>query len=356
MSTKGPDAATSSDASVEGAALNEDANPDLFDVDILYADRVLPDVAAAPPDASGDARGARDATEDAPSGPVPCTHPGQKDCILMPCTASFLASLAEAGAPDAGTPDAGAPEGGSRDAASDAEAGAPYCVSCGENLNGVCSETEAYFVAIDIAQGAATAPGPDPEGSCYFGLTKNPAHRSTPCLDRNHVTGKECDDLGTADFTSFGGVTAPGSATCLSTLMCILGQVGHGCSLYTDTVKTGTCTPGEDGCPDSGLVETTEQEPTTCLCGQANEPVLTCSALMSTASFAGPCAAEELNGFGLPNVAPPGSPSAIITNYVDVAEPSGLANNIVNCALNQGLYSASQGDGGILGKFTCFPP
>jgi hypothetical protein len=59
--------------------------------------------------------------------------------------------------------------------------------------------------------------------------------------------------------------------------------------------------------------------------------------LSSATSFTGNCTSAELSGFGPPNVTAPASPSAIITNYTDTSEPSGLANNIINCAIDNSI-------------------
>jgi hypothetical protein len=279
-----------------------DANPALFDVTILYADRVLPDV-VAPEDSGADTN----------TGPVPCTQAGQTDCVLVPCTVSFL---------DPGASEAGAD-------ASGLDAADAYCVSCSGSPGGVCTETEAHFVSIDIAQDAATAPGPDPDGGCYAALVKN------NCLDHGiNYTLLECDDLPNADlfgataFLNASGDTVPAVATCLSVLNCITGPAGDGCSL-------------------------SPQGPTDCLCGLAEEPVSTCSALPSVSSLVGNCVSQMLSGFGPPEVTDPASPNAILSDFDDTSVPSGMANSIAQCASNHSLASMAQG--GKLGQFTCFP-
>ena len=181
------------------------------------------------------------------------------------------------------------------------------CVPCGTAATpAACTKTEALFVGIDIANGGQVACTPATATGCYGTMV------AKSCLDHGHITGKECDDLGTNTFTAANGNAAPAVTTCLATLTCETGSAGASCA-------------------------TNAQGITTCLCGAANEPVLTCSALSSVTSFTGACDSLELNGFGPPNVTAPASPSAIITNYTDTSEPSGMANNIVNCAVNNSI-------------------
>src|SRR5580692_8958098 len=87
-----------------------------FDVDIVYADRVLPDV-HAPPESGSDASDGGGGAEAAAKGG------------LAPCTS--------------------------------AEAGLTDCVSCQGNASGICTPTEAQFVQYDIDNKLVTAPGPD---------------------------------------------------------------------------------------------------------------------------------------------------------------------------------------------------
>jgi hypothetical protein len=184
------------------------------------------------------------------------------------------------------------------------KAGQTDCVSCGTAAApAVCTETEAVFVAIDIAKGGLTAGTVAPPTGCYGTLT------TKSCLNHGRIKGKECDDLGTANYTAANGFNGPAAATCLAALACQVGSAGGGCANDPQGV-------------------------TACLCGRSHEPVLACSDLPSTSSFDGNCKKEELNGFGPPTVPAPGSPSAVIIHYTDPAAPAGMANNLVACAVN----------------------
>jgi hypothetical protein len=283
-----------------------DANPDFFDVALLYADRVLPDV-TAPPDANVEA-----------AAITRCTQAGQTNCTLVPCTADLYTYV------DAG-PDA--------DGGPDFDAAPPYCVSCSGNTTGMCSATEAIFVAIDIAQGAVTDAGPDPilppTASCYGCLVMAGILDSTTQASPQTV-GNECDDLGTVPFMAGNGSMGLSDALCLDTLQCITGTSGDGCALSAFS-------------------------PTYCMCGAAEEPRLTCQ--QASGGMNGPCLTPELNGLQYPA----SDNNDLITSFVTTTFPSGVANQLVYSAAVDGCFPASSTDpfnghhGTLVNGFTCLP-
>jgi hypothetical protein len=238
----------------------------------------------------------------------------------LPCTADLYKYL------DAG-PDA--------DGGPDLDAAPPYCVSCAKNRDsvspgqGICTATEAVFVAIDIAQGAVAEAGPDPVGfldggqyaSCYGCLN------AAGCLDTNHKSGVECDDLGTAPFPAGNGAMSTYLAACVNALSCVTSAKGGGCAF-------------------------SNQGQTYCMCGPAEEPAApNCETNIGSAN--GPCLAAELSGFSYP----PTDGVDLVMQFINFsAQPSGMANNLIGCSVQNGCYSTTQGSVGMgsMGVLSCF--
>jgi hypothetical protein len=242
--------ATSLDGTTADADLDAGEQDDSgFDVSIEYADRVLPDVSA--PAEGGPEAGDLEASS---GGLAPCTADGQTACVQ--CQGNV---------------------------ADDAGQGA-----------GVCTPTEALFVAYDIAQGYATAPGPDPTSGCYTCLYEAGALDDTEFAD----TGNECGDLPTQSFTAGNGDVGGYQAICLSTLQCILGT--H-CAALDDA--------GTNNISD-------------CYCGSAGGSASECLGSSRGPLTNGPCKTAETNGFA----AMPDDSTSILDSFNDVALPSGKAN------------------------------
>jgi hypothetical protein len=156
-------------------------------------------------------------------------------------------------------------------------AGQTGCVACSGNADGVCTPTEALFVAHDIRAGhAATL-------DCYSCLFNNSCVNDTTFSDKGH----ECGDLSGA----FGG---GGSASdlCVATLTCIL--------------KT-SCAAGD------------VQD---CFCG-ADHPGNSCQ---TAANPDGACKAAEVAGLGVSD------DTSVLKDYTDTTRPAGMANQILSCA------------------------
>jgi hypothetical protein len=216
--------------------------------------------------------------------------------------------------PDVGTiPDAG-PDG---DAMMDPDALVPcttshptHCVQCGGNLIGVegtaeggngglCTPTEAQFVAFDIANGRATAPGPDPgfpppdagpaPATCYACLVQGGCIDDTAFGDMDH----ECEDDDAGAGTLQVGYTA---AVCESVINCTLGSL---------------CTGARAAC----------------YCGTA--PVATtCQGNPAPGPINGACAAVIAAGLGY--LVSDGTD--ITANYTNLTTAPGRANQIFQCA------------------------
>ena len=172
-----------------------------FDVVILYADRVLPDVSPpppAPPDAGADA---------ALTGLQPCTAAGQTDCVA--CEGNAVGA---------------------------------------ENSGGICTPTEAVLVQFDIQQGLANDAGASPGSSCYSCLY------NSGCIDDTQYpdTGHECEDLPAGSFTSGSGTTASLDALCLATLRCVLGTDCAATNGGLDNCYCGPAGGSPSQCPANG--------------------------------------------------------------------------------------------------------
>jgi hypothetical protein len=218
-------------------------------------------------------------------------------------TVTCAAAAVDAGAPDTGSDasvsDAGpASDGSVADAGSDAAptlvpctaAGQTGCVACSGNSTGVCSPTEAQIVQHDIARGAAsTTP-------CYSCLLQAGCIDDTSFGDTNH----ECGDLaGTFDAGPQSGTTS--STLCLNTVSCIFGS----------------------SCSSSSV--------STCYCGSS-----TGSACQNATTTDGACVTQEVAGLGLT------TSQSILQNFTDTTRPSGMANQLFQCAVSSNCAACLQ--------------
>jgi hypothetical protein len=233
-------------------------------------------------------------------------------------------TLNDAGAADATVPDSGLDAGahdaavdsghdagssGGADAAADAPSGLVACTSAGQvgcvqcqlndgaggslpNKTMLCTPTEAALVAHDVAAGLATAAGPDPDGSCYQ------CAALSGCLDDSEFNdqGHECEDL-----------SGSGPSECAATLACVLGSA---CGATTVS---------------------------TCYCGTA--PVSgSCAAVGGSNAANGACKTVEAAGLGFS--ADDGLD--VLKSFTSTTLPSGVANNIFQCAASNGCTACLQ--------------
>jgi hypothetical protein len=192
-------------------------------------------------------------------------------------------------------------------------AGQANCVKCAGNdgthgglTNGVCSQTEADFVAYDILTGKATAPGNDPAGSCYACLYAN------TCLDDTHFgdTGRECSDTVITGPSGAGGAGSADQTLCEAVISCVLGS---------STSTTATCATSSIS---------------TCYCGTA--PVLgTCGGSASAAN--GVCDTAIAAALGFPVADGTDNLAQFTTGTV----AGGVANQIFNCAEGAGCSACT---------------
>ncbi len=237
-----------------------------------------------------------------------------EDVIVVVVDAGADATIVDSGLPDTGsTVDAGVDAGfdssvgvdaGQKvDAGVDAghgqnalapctTAGQANCVQCqynngaegtAPNASQLCTPTEAALVQHDITTGQATAAGPDPDSSCYA------CAALSGCLDDSEFNdqGHECEDLAGASKAS----------ECEATLACVLST---GCGVATIS---------------------------TCYCGTA--PVSgTCAAAGASNAANGQCKAAEATGLGFAS----NDGLDILKNFTSTTLPSGVANNILQCA------------------------
>jgi hypothetical protein len=202
---------------------------------------------------------------------------------------------------DAGkTLDAGADAGHGPSALAPCTAvGQTNCVQCQYN-NGasgklpnateLCTPTEVTIVERDIATGQATSAGPAPDSSCYA------CAALSGCLDDSEFDdqGHECEDLSGASSAS----------ECEATLACVLST-----SCGSDVIST-------------------------CYCGTA--PVSgACAAAGASNAANGACKAAEATGLGF--AATDGLD--ILKNFTSTTLPSGVANNILQCAASNNCTS-----------------
>ncbi|MGA3121061.1 MAG: hypothetical protein ABSF69_09865 [Polyangiaceae bacterium] len=203
--------------------------------------------------------------------------------------------------------------------------GQTNCVSCPNRTNGVCTTTEADFVGLDIASGAVTANGPDYTGAASLTGDCLSCLIAASCLDNpaHGVKGRECEDLGTtglstssATFTNGSGVTGSTVTACENTLACAVGSSGQQCAANAqgDTF----CYCGTGGFNGGG--------PTSCSSRGAD--------------VNGACLSQEVAGFTFAQT----DANDIVNNYTDTtgANPSGIANQLLNCAAGNNCTSCLQ--------------
>jgi hypothetical protein len=197
-------------------------------------------------------------------------------------------SSAIVGTADAGTDGAGGPAG---DFSPCTAAGQTSCVPCTGNASGVCTPTEAAFVAHDIAAARATPSGFAP-GACYTCLIDAGCIDDTVFADTN----LECGDLsGTLDAGA--GAGTAGSALCLDTIACVLAT---SCATSSDLH---------------------------CFCGTAKEDGA-CQGNPAPGPVDGACAASVADGLGVPQT----DGTDVARDLTNAALPAGRAMNIFACA------------------------
>jgi hypothetical protein len=170
------------------------------------------------------------------------------------------------------------------------------CVPCSGNTSGLCSPTEAAFVAHDISEGNATLAGGDGPNGCYSCLL------NAGCLNDNVFgdSGNECGDL-----TGAAGSTADPSL-CISTLSCVLST---------------SCASGDSV--------------SNCYCGPTHAGSA-CAAAGATVN--GACVTQEVAGLGFPIA----DNTDILKNFDDKTRSSGLANEIFQCAISNACQTCLQ--------------
>jgi hypothetical protein len=181
---------------------------------------------------------------------------------------------------------------------------------------GVCTATEAVFVAIDIKNGLVTgnASGTvadNSSNSCLGCLNAG------GCLDTSRLHTLECGDVSgaTGSFTSANGVTTSTAAqACVNTLSCITGATG------VDTTLGTNCASDPAGisycsCGAAGFATNSSGNSGTIGCSQD-----------SLSTLNGACETLELAGMTTE------SPGNFIANFTTTSiGPSGYANSILNC-------------------------
>jgi hypothetical protein len=168
-------------------------------------------------------------------------------------------------------------------------AGQTGCIQCQGNGTNLCTATEGLFVARDVARGKATAPGPDPAGSCYTCLLSGGCIDDTVFMDTN----RECPDFDGATFNGSSSATL-----CENTVACILGT----------------------GCATGGSLAA-------CYCGTATGAL--CQGNPAPGPINGPCASQIAAGLGFPL----NDATDVFKGFVDPSKPAGRALEIFECAL-----------------------
>ena len=166
----------------------------------------------------------------------------------------------------------------------------------------MCTPSEAVFVQYDIQHGQASASGTT-ESSCYQCLL------GAGCLDSpsERQEGLECGDLPAGSL----GSAAESASLCVSALQCIV----------------------QTGCDD----DTPEGE-AYCYCGtEGGSTESDCEGKSSPFPLNGVCATQETAGFTYT------SNSALVTNFLDTMQPSGMANEIFDCSIGNGCSTGAAG-------------
>jgi hypothetical protein len=288
---------------------------------------------------------------------VSCTEGSDASGSPMDATAPDAADAPapEAAAPEAGadvalevgtdagaTSETGADGGSLAPCMSAADVSAGNCVRCQGNTSGVCTQTEAAAVQLDINQGWIAAPGPDSNPSANGGTdTCYACLYSGACLDSTvaSLTGSECEDLTATTFTAGNGHAASTNAAvqalCLDTLYCLLeittssytpsgvSSYSYANGAYSGGVGTG---PVPGGCAAQAALGGVQY----CYCGPGGGLPSVCAG--STSGQNGICVTPETNGFTYG----PHDGHDITGNYGLQSQPSGMANAIIGCALTNG--------------------
>jgi hypothetical protein len=167
-------------------------------------------------------------------------------------------------------------------------AGQTGCIECQGNGNDLCTATENQLVAHDVAVGKATAPGPDPAGSCYTCLLNGGCIDDTVFGD----TGRECQDFGGATFNG-----TSSAMLCENTVACIFGTK----------------------CASGGSLAA-------CYCGTATGAL--CQGNPAPGPINGACASQIAAGLGFPL----NDATDVFKGFIDPTKPAGRALEIFTCA------------------------
>jgi hypothetical protein len=172
-------------------------------------------------------------------------------------------------------------------------AGQSCCVPCVGNLGGTCTQTEAAFVAHDIAAGHATFAG-DAADSCYTCLLNGGCLDDFTFGDVDHECG---DRVGVLDAGAKAGTSEV--TLCLNTVSCILA-----------TSCASAATSG-------------------CYCGTAGVATA-CQGNPAPGPINGACEQVIADGLGFP----PSDGTDITKHLTDTTLPAGMADQIFQCALS----------------------
>jgi hypothetical protein len=158
---------------------------------------------------------------------------------------------------------------------------------------GLCTPTEAKFVAYDISNHVVTAAGVDPSTSCYACLYNNSCIDDTQFQDKAH----ECED---------GTFTTGTSTACENLITCVLG-----------TGLAGSAT----NCAVGGIAN--------CYCGPQG---LVSACTGNPATPTGGCDSVEATGLGFALT----DGTDITNNFTSLGLPAGRANQIFACSILNG--------------------
>jgi hypothetical protein len=180
--------------------------------------------------------------------------------------------------------------------------GESCCVPCASSANGACTQTEAAFVAHDIATGHATLAAGEAANGCY------PCLVNGGCLD--DITfgdnGHECGDLaGVLDAGAKAGTDE--QTLCMNTVSCILSS---SCATHATSA---------------------------CYCGTAGVATA-CQGNPAPGPINGACDQVIADGLGYP----PSDGTDITKHLTDLTLPAGMADQIFQCALSNSCTACLQ--------------
>jgi hypothetical protein len=192
-------------------------------------------------------------------------------------------------------------------------------VTCPNETGGVCTQTEAAFIQLDINSNVITGAGPAYTGNpSKAGPTCLSCLVASSCVDNpaHAIKLRECDDF-TGSFTAGDGNVSTKNAACLATLNCMIGTTGMSCA--ANAAGDSFCYCG--------------------LGGFAGVGPSSCTGTNDTA-VNGSCLTQEANGFTYPEF----DALDIGNNFTDIsgANPSGIANQILTCAQGNNCNSCLQ--------------